>query len=232
MKDLGIGPATKTIIVATLVLSIVFQLTEARFGGLSLVVYSVPEILGLQLWRIVTYPFFFLGGLNLIFGVLYFFFMARWFESTYGTRDFVRFFAWASLGAGIIALPLHLLIDMTGILRDVTVGQALGPASDAMMMALALNNPNSNILMGFVLPMRVRTAIIGFLALRLIVGVLDNGGAVGLSLSLAGLAMGYLLVTGKWRPNRLFKSSFGRRNRPRMRSGLYIVPPKHDDTLH
>jgi membrane associated rhomboid family serine protease len=231
LKDMAIGPATKAIILATLVLSIVFQLTETRFHGLSLVVYSVPDILALQLWRIVTYPFFFVGGRNLVFGIIYFFFMARWFESTYGTRDLMRFFAWSSLGAGIIALPLHFIIQASGIVQDVTVGQALGPASDAMMMALALNNPNSNILMGFVLPMRVRTAIIGFLAFRLIVGILDDG-AAALSMSLAGLAMGYLLVTGRWRPNRWFGSGFGRRNRPRMRNGLYIVPPKHDDTLH
>ncbi len=231
MRDIAIGPATKAIMIATAVLTIVFQLTEARFHGLSLVVYDVPAILALQLWRIVTYPFFFMGGMNLIFGLLFFFFMARWFEATYGTRDFVRFFAWSCLGAGVIAIPLHLVIQGSGILQDQTIGVGLGPASDAMLMALALNNPNSNILLGFVLPVRVRTAIIAFLVFRLVVGVLDNA-AVSLSLSLAGLAMGYLLVTGKWRPNRWFGRGLSRRNRPRIRSGLYIVPPKHDDTLH
>jgi membrane associated rhomboid family serine protease len=228
---MAIGPATKAIMLATAVLTIVFQLTEARFHGLSVVVYSVPEILHFQLWRIVTYPFFYVGGRHLVFGLIYFFFMARWFEATYGTRDFVRFFAWSSLGAGILALPLHLLIQASGVIQDVTLGEALGPASDAMMMALALNNPNSNILMGFVLPVRVRTAIIAFLSFRLVIGILDDG-AAALSMSLAGLAMGYLLVTGKWRPNRWFGRGFSRRNRPRIRSGLYIVPPKHDDTLH
>ncbi|HSI03478.1 MAG: rhomboid family intramembrane serine protease [Myxococcota bacterium] len=228
---MAIGPATKAIMIATAVLTIVFQLTESRFHGLSLVVYDVPAILHLQLWRIVTYSFFYYGGRNLVFGLIYFFFMARWFEATYGTRDFVRFFAWSSLGAGFLALPLNLLINASGIIQDVTIGEALGPASDAMMMALALNNPNSNILMGFVLPVRVRTAIIAFLSFRLVIGILDDG-AAALSMSLAGLAMGYLLVTGKWRPNRWFGRGFSRRNRPRIRSGLYIVPPKHDDTLH
>ena len=231
MNNLQMGPATKAILLITSVLSIFALLTQARLGLLNYVVFSVPDILSLQLWRIVTAPFFYDSGKALVFGLIWFFFMAVWFENTYGTKDFLRFFAWSLIGSGILAIPIHLLINLSGIVQDVTQGAGLEPAAEAILMAMALNNPNSNILLGFVLPMRVRTAIIGLLAIRLVIGVLDDG-AAPLSLALAGIAMGYLLVTGKWRPNRWLGSSFGRRNRPRIRSGLYIVPPKHDDTLH
>lgn len=231
MNSLRMGPATKAILLLTTVLSIFAMLTRARLGLLDLVVFSVPEVLHLQLWRIVTGPFFYTSATNMLWGLLWFFFMATWFENTYGTRDFLRFFAWATIGGGILAIPLNLLINASGIFVDVTAGVGLEAPAEAIMMAMALNNPNANILYGFVLPVRIRTAIIATLAIRLLIGILDTG-AAPVSLILAGLAMGYLLVTGKWRPNRWFGRNFSRRNHPRVRSGLYIVPPKHDDTLH
>lgn len=225
----SVGPATKALCIATLVASIVCQITQQRIGiGLINFVYSVPAILHLELWRLVTYPFMYTSGFGLILGVLVLYLFGASFESTYGTRDFVRFFAFSCIGAGIIAIPLHFVIEMIGVFQDIGQSVGSGPAVDAMLMALALTAPDSNILLGFVLPIRARTAIIVFLVIQLIYGIMD--GASALSLTLGGLAMGYLLVTGIWRPSRWF--SRRRRSPGRMRDGLYIVPPRRDDTLH
>lgn len=224
------GPATKALCLITLVASVVCQLTQQRMGiGILTFVYDISEVLHLQLWRLVTYPFIYTNGFGLVLGVLILFLFGASFESSYGTRDFVRFFALSSIGAAVLAIPIHMVLETVAVFQDVTFGVGSGPAVDAMLMALALTSPNSNIFMGFLLPMRARTAIIGFLVIKLLFGVMD--GSASLSMSLGGLAMGYLLVTGRWRPSR-WVSGLGRRNRPRIRNGLYIVPPKHDDTLH
>ena len=51
-----------------------------------------------------------------------------------------------------------------------------------------------------------------------------------LGVTLGGLAMGYLLVTGYWRPSRL-RDLLKMWQLRKRRRGLYVVPPK-DKTLH
>ena len=94
--------------------------------------------------------------------------------------------------------------------------------------------------MGFVLPIRVRTAVYIFLGLEIVRGVME--GAASLSLTLGGMAMGYLLTTGNWRPSRWwahFKLWRLRRKRAdevanivkgRSRSHLHVVRGDEDDT--
>lgn len=223
----AVGPATRALCIISLVATVICGITERRIGfGTLALSYDVGSILQLQLWRLVTYPFVYANAGGLIFGLIILYLVGASFEASYGTRDFIRFFAFGAIGAGIIAIPLHFVWAATGILNDIGIGVGSGPAIDAMFMALALTAPDSNILMGFVLPIRVRTAIILLIVAQFIYALMEGG---ALSLTLGGLAMGYLLVTGNWRPSRWV----GSRGRKKIRtSGLYIVPPRRDDTLH
>lgn len=223
----AVGPATRALCIASLVATVVFGITERRMGfGTMALSYDAGAILHLQLWRLFTYPFVYANAGGLIFGLLVTYLVGASFEASYGTRDFVRFFGFGAVGAGIIAIPLHYAAQLTGVLNDVGIGVGSGPAIDAMFMALALTAPDSNILMGFILPIRVRTAIILLVVAQFVYALMEGG---SLSLTLGGLAMGYLLVTGIWRPSRWVSG----RSRKKVRTtGLYIVPPRRDDTLH
>jgi membrane associated rhomboid family serine protease len=224
----SVGPATKALCIVTLVVSVVGLITQQRIGfGSENITYSAQAILHLEIWRLVTYPFVYYSVQSLLFGLLGLYLFGSSFESTYGTRDFVRFFAFSSIGAGFIALPLHFVIELLGIFRDVDFGIGSMPAITAMLMALALTSPDSEILF-LIVQMRARTAIYVTLGISLLYGFMEGGTA--LSLELGGIAMGYLLVTGIWRPARWFDGI--RRKSGRSRSGLYIVPPRRDDTLH
>ncbi len=111
--------------------------------------------------------------------VLYF--VGGSFEAQNGTREYIRFFAFAAIGAGIIAIPLHFAIELLRIFQDVGQSVGSGPAVDAMLMAWALTMPDSNILMGFVLPVRMRTAIFILLAIQVrFTGIMDGASALSL----------------------------------------------------
>lgn len=223
----AVGPATRALCIISLIATIAAGIAEKRMGfGTMALSYDVDSILHLQLWRLVSYPFIYANAGGLIFGLIVLYLIGASFEASYGTRDFLRFFGFGAIGAGILAIPLHFVARATGFLNDVGIGVGAGPAIDAMFMALALTAPDSNILLGFVLPVRIRTALIILVAAQFIYALMEGG---ALSLTLAGLAMGYLLVTGIWRPSRWVKG----RSRKKIRtSGLYIVPPRRDDTLH
>ena len=173
-----------------------------RYDGVGIVNlnYQVQEVLNGQLWRLVTYPFVQSSPFELILSLIVLWLFGSWFEGRWGKRDFLKFFMLAAMGSGLLALPLSYLINVTLPFRD--LGQAEGPgaAFDAMLVALAMTAPDSKVLFGFVLPIRAKTIIFLLLGFQLILGI--QTGAAGLSITLGGMAMGYLLVTGNWRPQR------------------------------
>lgn len=225
-----VGPVTKALCAAILGISLVASVTERSLGvGISQLEYSIPGLLNWELWRLFTYPFVERSPFGLILGLVVLWLFGSFFERTWGSRDFLRFFAVSCVGAGLIAIPLGFAINLVGLFRDVGVAHGPEPAIDAMLIAMALMAPNSNILFGFVLPIKAKNLIYILLGFELVVGIMT--GAATLSTTLGGMAMGYLLVTGHWRPSRLVAKirlwRLGKR-----RQGLYVVPPNNDKTLH
>lgn len=222
-------PITAILCGAILVISLVGAILQRKLGfGLSTLSFSRDAIFNLELWRLVTYPFVESTFLGLLLGILVLWIFGGWFETAYGERDYLRFFVLSSIGAAVLAIPLSFIVNLVMPFSDPGMAEGPGAALDAMLVAFALANPSSNILFGFVLPIRARTVVFIILGLEVIRGI--QSGVAGLSITLGGMAMGYLLVTGNWRPNRLFHRLHLKRLKKR-RSSLYVVPPK-DHTLN
>jgi membrane associated rhomboid family serine protease len=114
------------------------------------------------------------------------------------------------------------------------MGFAQGPdvVIDAMLVALAITAPNANVLLGFVIPIRAKTIVYIAIAIELISALLT--GASTLSISLGGMAMGYLLTTGNWRPERLrnlLAHLLWQQKLKKRRKDFYVVPPD-EKTFH
>ncbi len=227
----GLAPVTRILFITLLVVSLVGTLTERRFGvGVSSLNFQVGKVLAGEVWRVVTYPFVESSPLNLIVSLVILWLFGSWFESRWGQRDFLRFFIVSTVGAALVAIPLSLLFNQilaAASVHDTGVAEGPGAALDAMLVAMAMTSPDSNILFGFVLPMRARTVVFVLLGIQVVFAI--QTGASALSMTLAGMGMGYLLVTGKWRPSRLWSSA--RKMAERRRRGLHVVPPR-DRTLH
>jgi membrane associated rhomboid family serine protease len=222
------GAVTRALCIAILATSLVASLTQNHLGfGINTLDFQVAAVLRGQLWRLVTYPFVDGTPLNLIINLVVLWMIGGWFESRWGERDFLRFFFVSCIGAALLAVPLSILFNLILPFRDVGQAQGPGAALNAMFVALALTVPDSNVLFGFVLPVRARTVVFIILGFDLIYGI--QTGAAGLSTTLGGMGMGYLLVTGNWRPRRLWQQL--REQRRRKRRGFYVVPPR-DRTLH
>ncbi len=219
---------TRILFVTLLVISLVGTLTEKRFGvGVSSLNFQVPKVLAGEVWRLFTYPFVESSPLNLIISLLILWLFGSWFESRWGQRDFLKFFVLSSVGAALLAIPIGMFLTGVIGLKEIGIGEGPGAARDAMLVAMAMTAPDSNILFGFVLPMRARTVVFVLLGIQVVFAI--QGGASAFSMTLGGMGMGYLLVTGKWRPSRILQGA--RRMSMRRRHGLHVVPPR-DRTLH
>ena len=227
----SMGPVTKWLCIAIVGVTLVATITQRSYGvGVSDLVFAVGPVLDLQLWRLVTFPFVELQFFGLVLDLLVLYFFGRFFEAQWGSRHYLRFFFVSSVGAAVLAIPLSFLVDLVAPFNEIGMAAGPGAAIDAMLVALAVTVPNSNVMFGFILPIRAKTLVLLVLGFQVIAGVMN--GAAALSVTLGGMLMGYLLTTGMWRPERLgarLRSWLQRRRR----RGLRVVDrPRRDETLH
>tara|TARA_B100000959_G_C14827623_1_gene560494 strand:+ start:284 stop:1012 length:729 start_codon:yes stop_codon:yes gene_type:complete len=227
------GPITKRICITIIATSVLGSVLGRKTGlSLSLIDYRLQGILDLEIWRLVTYPFVESTPFGLMLGTLIFWLFGRWFESAHGSKDFLRFFFLSAIGAGIIAIPLSYILNFLMLFEDMGIAQGPDVVVDAMLVALAINAPNANVLLGFVIPIRARTIVYIAIAIELL-GALMTGAST-LSISLGGMAMGYLLTTGNWRPERLrnlLAHLLWKQKLKKRRKDFYVVPPD-EKTFH
>jgi len=221
------GPVTKRICIAIIVTSVLGQIVGRKTGlGSSFIDYRLQEVLNFEIWRLATYPFVETTMFGLLLGTLIFWLFGRWFENSYGSKDFLRFFFLTAIGAGIIAIPLSYILNVFMLFEDMGYAQGPNVVIDAMLVALAITAPNANVLLGFVIPIRARTIVYIAIAIELLSALMT--GASTLSISLGGMAMGYLLTTGNWRPERLrnrLAHLVWQQKLKKRRKDFYVVPP-------
>ena len=194
--DFGLsGPAPRDLLAILAVLFVTFSLWF--FDSTR----AIPEALILspdvwrtaQVWRLATYPFVAVGGgfwflvellILYMFGKDVYFGLYR--------RHFWRLIAFSALGAGLVAVAVHVLLTLTGLMTI--------PAPFALMLAprflivifiaaFATAHADATILLFFILPIRARwflwielvLAFVGFLGTKDLPGFLGICTAVGLS---------------------------------------------------
>ena len=226
------GRATKMLCLIAVVASVLATIAERSLGfGASQLSFNGPAVLDGELWRLVTYPFIMPSPFNLLLGLFIFWLFGRSFESQWGTPYFVRFVAWAAIGAAALAVPINLLLNpiVETVLQFKDQPSAYGPnpVIDAFLVHLAIVAPQSNILLGFVFPVQTRQVVYFVLGIELLFGLMT--GMATISVTLGGIAMGYLLTTGKWRPS---SWTFVSRAKPRKRPGHLRVVKDDEPTLH
>ena len=195
--DFGLsGPAPRDLIAILVVLFVTFSMwffesTRAVPAALIL----APEVWrNAQVWRLATYPFVGPGGAGIwillqflilyIFGKDVFFGLYR--------RHFWRLIAFSALGAGLVAVGVHVLLSVTGLMsvpRAFVLLQGQLILTTIFIAAFATAHADATILLFFILPLRARWFLwleilfgfMGFLGTRDLPGFLGICTAVGLT---------------------------------------------------
>ncbi|MEZ4273495.1 MAG: rhomboid family intramembrane serine protease [Myxococcota bacterium] len=231
------GKGTKGLCIALVAITLLLKLSQNSVGvGPIDLVFSVDRVLHGQVWRLLSYALIEVDAWSLILSALFLYLFGAFFEARWGTRDYLRFFAASAVGAALFAIPLSYVFNVILPFDDQLArpfelgGFSTGPSPslDAMLVALALMAPDSKVMFGFILPIKARTLIYVFIGLQLIFGIMN--GTAELSMTVGGMLMGYILVSGIWRPQ-MFAARWHTWTRRRRRRGLHVVKPP-DHTLH
>ena len=215
-----ITPAVKGLLIANFSIFVV-QFFLQHFG-----INTQDEIFGLShkgltqdlyLWQPFTYMFLHGGLLHIIFNMLALWMFAGDLEQAWGTKRFIRYYLLSGVGAGLcIALLNWYLTIRFGVEGAASVTVGASGALYALLLAYGLLWPNREVLIWFILPVKMKYVVIFFGVFEFF-GTMDSMSGVSGGISHVGHIGG--LLAGFF----LFKIEERFRPRPRVKSSWYIT---------
>lgn len=200
-------PLASLALVVFVVLGSALMAFTTRLGvpSLSLATLSPLLVRQGQVWRMFTWAFFEVNGLNLVFGSMLLGFIGRDLTALWGGTRYLLVCAGVGFGAGLLVTLLGLVWD------DVFRSQYLSiwPLADALIVGWAILFPSRTILFMFVLPAAGRSLLyltVGMTGLFAIMDGFSNFAPHFLAMSLMYLYIrGGSILAAQSRLNRLLR---------------------------
>ncbi|MCP4606893.1 MAG: rhomboid family intramembrane serine protease [Proteobacteria bacterium] len=217
-------PMVKWILIATSVVWVleVFTVNWLETGVIieHLALIPISVFPGMELWQPATYMWLHspTNFMHILFNCLFLWMFGGNLELDWGSKAFLRFYLTCGIGAGIVVLISGLFFAPT-----IPVLGASG-AIYGLVVAWAIAYPNKQIYFFGIFPMKGKHFVlipIGFAAIEF----LTRAQGVSHAAHLGGMAIGALLVTGYWRPDKA-------RRRLRywwLRRKLRVIEQDHSD---
>lgn len=170
----------------------------------------LQAFLRLEVWQFVTYLFLHdpRDPLHLLVNLFVLYSFGGLFERRWGSRELLRFVLLAGVGAGFVGA-------LAGLVAPALFGGSIVGISGslaALIMAFGLIFPEQRVQLWFVASVPARQLVWALAAVDLIFYL--TGANLAIAVHAGGYLMGWLLVTGTWRPARL-GALFRRPPRPR-----------------
>jgi membrane associated rhomboid family serine protease len=167
-------------------------------------------------WGAITYMFLHGDFWHLFFNMLILFFFGPPLENRWGSKEFLKYYLLCGLGG----VALSFLFVSAWI-----VGASA--AMYGLMLAFALNWPNTPIYIWGVFPVKAKWLVAFLFVASLFNAVGGAGGGVAHFAHLGGIVTGFFYLKSDWRPG---QASGGRARTRRVRR--MAIVPKEDPTPH
>ena len=153
-----------------------------------------------HIWQLLTYMFLHADLLHLFFNMFTLWMFGCEIERSWGSREFLKYYAVTGVGAGILTFALSLsLHSNTGVPTIGASGAIFG-----VLVAYALVFPNRLIYLWFIFPIKAKYLVGCFAIFTFIASFKQpQGGGVAHFAHLGGILIGYLYVKADWRISRI-----------------------------
>jgi membrane associated rhomboid family serine protease len=216
-------PAVRALLVIT---SAIFVLTyfPARLAGFGLPYY----LFGLEpysvthnfyVWQLATYLFLHAGFFHIIFNMFVLWQFGPDLESLWGSQQFVFFYFFTGVGAG--------LIDVLAGPNSPTLTIGCSGALFGIMIAWALLFPDRLIYLYMLIPIKAKWFVLIIGTIEFINELSQPGSGISHIAHLGGLLFGYIYIRGLGLPNR-FQHRYDEWRRARLRKRFEIYMRRHD----
>jgi membrane associated rhomboid family serine protease len=149
----------------------------------------------LKLWQIFTYMFLHGGWFHILFNLLGLWMFAGELEQIWGRSLFIRYYLLCGMGAGLFIALMNYFIYTKYQINAVTLGAS--GAIYAILLAYGWTWPNRQVLLYFVIPIKVKYLVVIFGLIEFF-GTLSNAAGTGGNIShighLGGLVSGLIFI--------------------------------------
>jgi len=145
-------------------------------------------------WQMLTYMFLQVDLWHLALNMLVIWMFGRTFEKIWGGTRFLKFYFACGLGGAIFSFLFAFNTPVIGA----------SAAAYGILLAFAVMFPNQRLLLGFFIPVKARTLVIGLAILSLVLGI-KGGGRIAHFAHLGGMAAALIMMRGEYQ-FRLFRN--------------------------
>jgi membrane associated rhomboid family serine protease len=216
-------PAIKVLLIANVVVFAFFlipQMFSIEGNGrivttLYLYLGMTPELFWqhLTLWMPFTYMFLHGGFYHILFNMFALWMFGGDVENVFGTRQFVVFYFFCGVGAGLsVAVIQPLLSPEMGMVPTVGASGAIY----GVILAFGLFFPERVIYLNFLIPIKAKWFVLIVGGMVFLSSLADSGGGISHLAHLGGLVFGFLFIKRRkiWAA---LRGSGGKRRRPHIR---------------
>jgi membrane associated rhomboid family serine protease len=139
-------------------------------------------------WQVVSYMFLHAGFFHVFFNMLMLWMFGMELENIWGSKRFLWYYLICGLGAGLTHIVVNMLMGQQGHVVGAS-GAVYG-----VLVAFAMLFPDRPVYVYFLLPVRAKFLIIGFILID-IIGSMSTTSRVAHFAHLGGAAVGFVLVT-------------------------------------
>jgi membrane associated rhomboid family serine protease len=204
-----ITPAVKFLIIANVVVFLIQQIgLYIPFGENTTVSDFIFSLFGLshkglilnhRIWQLFTYMFLHFGWMHIIFNLLGLWMFAGDLENLWGTARFVRYYIITGIGAGlcIALLNAYMALSQHFPLSSVSVTVGASGAIFALFLAYGMTWPNREVLLFFVLPIKIKYVLIFFGVFSFFAtmdSLRDNTNSISHIAHLGGILFGFVIL--------------------------------------
>lgn len=177
--------AIKVLLGINVVMFILTTLVKAQLDMVSIFGLSTKSVWPL-IWQPVTYMFMHGGIWHLVINMFVLWMFGSELESTWGKKDFLKYYFITGIGAGLVWLLFNI-----GNSYSILIGAS--GAIYGILMAYGLMFPNRTVYLYFVLPIKVKWFVL-FIGIVAFLSSMGNGSNISHLTHLSGMLIGYLYL--------------------------------------
>lgn len=191
-------PVVKKIMILNGAVFIIQQIAGLKYPGYLEGLFGLHHagfIMEFKLWQIVTYMFLHGGWFHIIFNLIGLWMFAGELEQLWGSSRFLRYYLITGIGAGVFIALMNFILYSEYQIQAVTIGAS--GAIYAILLAYGMTWPNRQVLLYFVIPVKVKYLVIVFGLIEFF-GTLSTAAGTGGNVShighLGGLISGLIYI--------------------------------------
>jgi membrane associated rhomboid family serine protease len=192
---MGLTPGVRILLIANVAVFVVQTILRDYVGrGIGPVTemfgfFPGQAIIGLEVWRFVTYMFLHGGISHILFNMLGLWMFGSQIESYWGRGPFLLYYLVCGIG-GALTYGLFKLFGMDAFTPMVGASGAVY----GILLAYGMMFPDAVILIGLILPMKARYAVVLFGLIELLSTASGSSGGVAHLAHLGGMASGFIFL--------------------------------------